>query len=201
MVASMAKRFPLIPTWRLRHAVMLAAVGALAACDKSTADGKTDAGGKSTVAAPGGSTLLPGTGLSGDGGGVSITAPLPEPVLGGILGCWQLRDLETWTITRTPQNGAQLVRNVSARGSEGMAANYTARAAVPSDIQYDASQARLAFDTAGPKHGLLFVFQVTPTGLAGSWFAARGTGTGNFKYTGNDAVLERCGADGGSPPR
>ncbi len=186
MVASMAKRFSPVPPRRLRPAATLAAVAALvAACHRGAADGKTDAGPDASAAPL-------------DDGGTAITAPLPEPVLAGIVGCWQLGDLEQWTITRTPQAGAQIVRKVLPRGSEGMPPDYARRAAVSSDIQYDASLPRLAFDTAGPKHGLLFVFEITPDGLAGSWYSARAAGTGNFQPTGKNAALRRCGLDGGT---
>ena len=200
MVASMANRFPPHPTRGPRGSALLVAFAALTACSRGAVEGTPDAGAH-TSSASSASAAAVRPGAPGDAGvTVSITAPLPEPVLGGILGCWQLGDLETWNITRTPQSGAQIVRTVSARGSKGMPADYVRRAAISSDIQYDASQARLAFDTAGPTHGLLFVFEVTPTGLAGTWYSARSTGTGNFRPTGNSSALVRCEADGGAPP-
>ncbi len=190
MVTRMPNRFLPIST-------LLLALPALAACSKGPAD-------KADAAAPASSAAAAASARDG-GVSPSITAPLPEPVLGGIVGCWQLGDLETWNITRTPEEGAQVVRTVSARGSKGMPPDYVRRAAVPSDVQYDAHDAKLAFDTAGPKHGLLFVFEVTPTGLAGSWFAARSPGNGNFQATGNSSALKRCaatvGEDGGAAAR
>jgi hypothetical protein len=101
---------------------------------------------------------------------------------------------------RTAVGGAQVTRTISTRGGAGMDLDYVRRAAIPSALRYDRGQGQLAFTTAGPIHGLLFVFKVGPNGLEGSWFSSRVPGTDDYRWTGNDATAQRCGAGGGAAP-
>jgi hypothetical protein len=145
-----------------------------------------------SVAAP---TLSPG----GDGGGKIVRAPLPEAVLGAVLGCWQLEDRERWSITRTAQGGARVVRTLTNDDALHLGADYARRVGLPSDLIYNPGEATLAFTTAGSIHGLLFIFTAGPAGIEGSWFSSRDPTREDYHWTGNRSTLQRCRTDGGKP--
>lgn len=117
-----------------------------------------------------------------------VSAPLPEELLGSIVGCWRLDDQEQWTISRTEQGGARVTRRVltAAANSE-----FARRAATPSRVMYDPKQRTFAFSTAGPRHAALFVFKAGPAGLTGSWASSRAPGEG-YHLTGSNSTLRRC---------
>jgi hypothetical protein len=173
----------------------------VASCDQGSEHGTADAA-TAHPDVPGAASAdaraAPDDGGTEDAGAV-VTAPLPETVLGAVEGCWELEDREQWRITRTEEGGARVVRTLTERGGASKG-DYAQRAAIPSALYYDASQAQLGFTTAGPIHGLLFVFMVAPRRLEGSWFSSHAPGAG-YHATGRRATLRPCRSRAsGAPP-
>jgi hypothetical protein len=189
--------------------MLFAAVGILAAGCKGDAARKADAVGLmpgASASSDAGAQDAEGAGDNGagsgadgggkNGGGAVVKAPLPDVVLAGVLGCWDLEDRERWTITRTAEGGARVARALTTREGAGGDPDYARRAAIPADLLYDPSQLTLAFTTAGPIHALLFVFTVGPRGLEGRWATSHAPGAG-YHWTGDSATLTRCPDAGG----
>lgn len=127
-----------------------------------------------------------------DAGSAVVTAPIPEPALRAVLGCW-LADHEHWTITRTTADGARVERKPL---GDGLRAPYRERAQPPADLMYNPSNGYFAFHTPGRHHPLMFVFQPVNGHLEGSWFSNHDSQHG-YGWTGNNATLRRCGAPAG----
>ena len=170
-----------------------------AGCKGSTAITAPPPSASSGASAVGGSPERPDGGgapretESGEPKGATpvIRAPLPSDLLRSVLGCWRLEDREQWTITRTAEGGAEVVRTLLHPESAGGGPDFLARAATPTALMYDEARSTLAFTTAGPVHALLFAFTVTPKGLEGSWASSRAPGKG-YEPTGETATLTRC---------
>jgi hypothetical protein len=198
------------PTLVLVSVAVIASVGALAAgCHGGAADRAPDPGTAPDAGSAPDAAALTDAALGDaaaaadaadqakeDGGAKVVTDSFPASALAALVGCWQLEDRERWTFTGTSRGGAEVVRTITRRDHPG-GEDYVRRASMAQKIMYAPGDGSFAFTTAGPRHGLMFIFTVGPAGIEGTWYSSHRRG--EYHFTGNASKLTRCGVRAGAP--
>jgi hypothetical protein len=135
-------------------------------------------------------TAAPGGDAEPGDEGTYVAAPLPEAALGPVLGCWEMTSgQERWHVARAAGGGATVVRTLLGTAAPPGDTDYVRRAALPSELWYNARARRFGLTTAGPIHGLVFIFTASAEALEGSWYREKPR---PLEWTGNTATLRRC---------